>query len=325
MKFVNLRFIFLTTALYAVALQSHGQAQYTETLPETGVSFEMVLVPAGEFLMGSSPTEAGRREDEGPQHRVFIDSLWVGKFEVTWDLFELFLAENRDVFSSLPDDKRKLVDAVTRPTPPFEDPALGMGRSGYPVVNVSPYAALTFCKWLTALTGRFYRLPTEAEWEYVCRAGSESAYSFGNDPAMLNEYAVYFENSDGQYASVGSKKPNSWGIYDLHGNVAEWTLDHYAADYYSTHTDKVVRSPWNRPVALYDRVYRGGSWDDDPEDLRSAARKKSGMFLQKDDPQVPKSFWWYTNSSHIGFRLVSPVNMPSSEELRKFWATVLDE
>src|SRR5690606_33597240 len=111
----------------------------------------------------------------------------------------------------------------------------------------------------------------------------------------------------------------------LHGNVAEWTLDHYAADYYSTHTDKVVRSPWNRPVALYDRVYRGGSWDDDPEDLRSAARIKSGMFLQKDDPQVPKSFWWYTNSSHIGFRRVSPVNMPSSEELRKFWATVLDE
>lgn len=275
--------------------------------------------------MGSPDSEAGRREDEGPQHQVSVDSLWVGKFEVTWDLFELFLAENKEVFSGLPDEKRMQVDAVTRPTPPFEDPALGMGRKGYPVVNVSPYAALTFCKWLSALTGRFYRLPTEAEWEYVCRAGSQSAYSFGDDPARLNEYAVYFENSEAQYAPVGSKKPNAWGLYDLHGNVAEWTLDQYDADYYARHSDGVVHAPWNKPTSLYDRVFRGGSWDDDPEDLRSAARKKSGMYLQKDDPQVPKSFWWYTNASYIGFRLVSPATPPSPAEIKKFWATVLDE
>ncbi len=301
-----------------------AKKQYTQRLPGTGLTFDMTFVPAGAFRMGSPPTEAGRNEDEGPPHLVEIDSLWVGTVEVTWDLFELFLSENKPLFTGLPDEKKTRVDAVSRPTPPFEDPSKGMGRKGFPVVNVSPYAALTFCKWLSILTGKFYRLPTEAEWEYICRAGTETAYGFGSDPKQLQEYAVYFDNSNGQYAKGATKKPNDWGIYDMHGNVAEWTLDEYAADYYSRSEDKAW-SPWNIPTSLYARVYRGGSWDDDAIELRSAARKKSGLALQKGDPQIPKSFWWYTNASFIGFRLVSPARQPADKEQKSFWALVLDE
>lgn len=302
-----------------------GENGFVERIPGTDVAFEMVAVPGGTFRMGSPDSEAGRRADEGPVHPVKIDSLFVGKFEVTWEVFELFLNENRNLFTGLPEVTRRKVDAVSRPTPPFEDPSLGMGKKGFPVVNISPYAALTFCKWLSAITGKFYRLPTEAEWEYVCRAQSESAYSFGNDAGDLQEYAVYFDNSNGQYSAVGSKEPNAWGIYDMHGNVSEWTLDLYDSIYYSQSGNRLVENPWNIPRTLHPRVFRGGSWDDDAEDLRAAARMKSGMYLQRNDPQIPKSFWWYTDAPFIGFRLVSPVSQPSAEEAKKFWATVLDE
>lgn len=298
--------------------------EYTQTVPGTDVSFQMVFVPSGEYLMGSSEDEPGHKPDEGPRHTVKVDSLWVGKVEVTWDLFELFLAENKSVFEGLAPEKKEEIDAVSRPTPAFEDPSLGMGREGFPVVNVSPYSALMFCKWLSIVTGKFYRLPTEAEWEYVCRAGTETAYSFGDDATQLDDYAVYFENSNGQYAEGGTKKPNPWGLYDMHGNVAEWTMDQYSQDFYKASAG-VSKHPWNVPTSLYSRVYRGGSWDDDAEALRSAARKKSGLSLQKGDPQIPKSFWWYTDAAFIGFRLVSPAKPPVEDEIKKFWATVLDE
>jgi len=321
---------FLLFTLLALLTQPRGVCQkgigreYRETIHGTGVSFVMTFIPSGEFVMGSPETEAARKADEGPQHRVTMDSLWVGRVEVTWDLFELFLAENKSVFAGLPDDKKEMVDAVSRPSPSFEDPSMGMGRKDFPVVNISPYAALTFCKWLSIITGRFYRLPTEAEWEYICRAGSASAYSFGGDVKKLDEYAVYFDNSNGQYSEGATKKPNAWGVYDMHGNVAEWTLDQYAADFYAKSAG-TVQAPWNVPTTLFERVYRGGSWDDDAGALRSAARKRSNISLQKGDPQIPKSFWWYTNAAYIGFRLVSPANPPGEQEKKKFWAIVLDE
>jgi Uncharacterized conserved protein len=302
----------------------NGPRSYTQNIPATGVMFEMIFIPSGSFLMGSPEAEVEHKPDEGPLHRVSIDSLWVGKLEVTWDLFELFLNENTSLFTELPQEKREEIDAISRPTPPFEDPGMGMGRNGFPVVNVSPYAALTFCKWLSTITGKFYRLPTEAEWEYICRAGSQTAYSFGNDPKQLSDYAVYYENSNGQYAEGATKKPNAWGVYDMHGNVAEWTLDEYAEDYYSR-AQGTEHAPWKKPTSLYARVYRGGSWDDDAEDLRSAARKKSDVSLQRGDPQVPKSSWWYTNASFVGFRLVSPAKQLPDQEVKAFWSIVLDE
>lgn len=309
-------------AMCQVQQKTKAGRQYVQSIPATAVAFEMIFIPSGDFMMGSPPTEPGRNPDEGPQHQVSVDSLWVGKVEVTWDLFELFLSENKSLFTGLPEEKKKIVDAVSRPTPPFEDPSMGMGRKGFPVVNISPYAALTFCKWLFLVTGRFYRLPTEAEWEYICRAGAETAFSFGDDQEQLKDYAVYFDNSNGQYAEVATKKPNAWGVYDMHGNVSEWTLDEYAADFYETSSGV---APWNKPTSLYTRVYRGGSWDDEAQDLRSASRKKSGVSLQKGDPQIPKSFWWYTNASFIGFRLVSPAKAPTGQEMKNFWTDVLDE
>jgi formylglycine-generating enzyme required for sulfatase activity len=151
-----------------------------------------------------------------------------------------------------------------------------------------------------------------------------TAYSFGDDVKKLDEYAVYFDNSNGQYAEGATKKSNAWGVFDMHGNVAEWTLDRYAADFYAKYAGSMP-SPWNVPTSLYERVYRGGSWDDDADGLRSAARKRSGLSLQKGDPQIPKSFWWYTNAPFIGFRLVRPAKAPTEEESKKFWSVVLDE
>ena len=323
MKFARiLPFVFLLTLSQTGMAQEAAGKRYTQRVPATDVSFEMLFIPSGTFMMGSSPSDPNHQADEAPQHKVSIDSLWVGKVEVTWELFELFLAENKSLFTGLPANQQKAVDAVSRPTPPFEDPSLGMGRENFPVVNVSPRAALAFCKWLSLVTGKFYRLPTEAEWEYACRAGSTTAYSFGNEIRKLDEYAVYYDNSNGQYAEGATRKPNAWGIYDMHGNVAEWTLDEYDKDFYAK-ANGVVHQPWNKPASIYSRVYRGGSWDDEAEDLRSAARKKSNAVLQKGDPQVPKSTWWYTNAAFIGFRLVSPAKAPTAQEQEKFWATVL--
>src|SRR5690606_29433680 len=120
-------------------------------------------------------------------------------------------------------------------------------------------------------TGRFYRLPTEAEWEYAARAGTTTAYHFGDDPAALGDYAWYAENSEYQYQKVGTKKPNPWGLHDMHANVAEHVLDQYLPAAYSGFNDGAT-NPWNPAPSRYPTAVRGGHWDADPEKLRSAAR-----------------------------------------------------
>ncbi len=162
---------------------------------------------------------------------------------------------------------------MTRPTKPYTDMSFGMGKEGFPAISMTQLAAKTYCKWLSAKTGRYYRLPTEAEWEYACRAGSKTAYSFGDDPAKLGEYAWHADNSDDAYHKVGTKKPNPWGLYDMHGNVCEWTLDQFTSNFYQKCAGKTVKGPLALPTKLYPQVVRGGSWDDDEQaKLRSAAR-----------------------------------------------------
>ncbi len=295
---------------------------YTEIVPGTEFSFDMIGIPEGKFIMGSLTSELNRKADEGPQREVELDAFYMGKYELTWELFELFFKQNKELFVKLDNDKVITIDAITRPSPPYEDPSYGMGKEGYPAVSMSTYSALVFCKWLSTVTGKLYRLPTEAEWEYAARAGSSAAYSFGDDVNQLDGYAVYRGNSNNVYAKVGTKKPNAWGLYDMHGNAAEWTLDEYKEDAYSTLDSK---NPWATPMVIHPRVYRGGSWDDDADKLRSASRTGSTLKLQKRDPQIPKSFWWFTDSNYVGFRLVSPAVQPSSEEKKIFWQTVLDE
>src|SRR5262249_40320993 len=155
--------------------------------------FDMVPIPGGKFVMGSSAGEAGRKEDEGPQHEVEIDPFWMGRCEVTWNEYEIWMfsldIQRRELAKIAPNEHEKKADAVTRPTNPYTDMTFGMGKEGFPAICMTQLAAKTYCKWLSAKTGRYYRLPTEAEWEYACRAGSTTAYSFGNDPAKLGEYA----------------------------------------------------------------------------------------------------------------------------------------
>jgi formylglycine-generating enzyme required for sulfatase activity len=295
------------------AINTQTFSPYSELIPGTRIHFDMVPVPAGEFSMGSPETEKSRQADEGPVHRVKIDAFWMGRNEITWDEYDLFVYPDRGV------------DGLTGPTAPFVDMSFGMGKAGYPAVNMTQYAALSYCRWLTARTGHFYRLPTEAEWEYACRAGSVTAYSFGDDPALLNDYAWYSKNSQEKYHKVGTKKQNNWGLHDMHGNVAEWTLDQYVPDYYDSFKNKTALDPWAVPVTLYPVSVRGGSWDDDAGDLRSAARRGSSAKWKERDPQIPRSIWWNTDASFLGFRIVRPVKQPSPEEIKKYFAKPLDD
>lgn len=295
---------------------------FTEKIPATDITFDMVLIPEGKFMMGSPGDQVNRKADEGPMKPVEVDAFYMGKYELGWEVFELFFKQNKDLFLDLDADKLKGIDAITRPSPPYEDPSYGMGKAGYPAISMSAYSALVFCKWLSTVTGRFYRLPTEAEWEYAAKAGTNTAYSFGDDISKIDEYAVYYKNSNNHYAKVGSKLPNPWGLYDMHGNVSEWTLDEYKENALAITESK---NPWVKPTVIHPRVIKGGSWDDDAKTLRSSARIASSLKLQKRDPQIPKSFWWNTDSNFIGFRLVSPKVQPSKEEQKQFWQVVLDE
>src|SRR5207245_1517473 len=139
--------------------------------------------------------------------------------------------ENLDL-AKQPETEKK-ADAVTRPTPPYADETFGFGRNGHPVICVTHHAAMEYCRWLSLKTGKTYRLPTEAEWEYAARAGTASAYFFGDDPKQLGEYAWYAANAEDVTHEVGKKKPNPWGLYDIYGNVAEWCLDTYKKDCYA--------------------------------------------------------------------------------------------
>ncbi len=330
-------FNFLLIALLLISLEScktgksvapepdkkmHTAEIFTENIPVTDISFEMVLIPEGKFTMGSPESQVNRKADEGPVKVVELDAFYMGKYELGWEVFELFFKQNKELFQTLDADKLNNIDAITRPSPPYEDPSYGMGKVGYPAISMSTYSALVFCKWLSTVTGRFYRLPTEAEWEYAAKAGTNTAYSFGDDVTKLDDYAVYYKNSNNQYAKVGSKLPNPWGLYDMHGNVSEWTLDEYKENAFAVTESK---NPWVKPTVIHPRVIKGGSWDDDAKTLRSSARIASSLKLQKRDPQIPKSFWWNTDSNFIGFRLVSPIVQPSKEEQKQFWQTVLDE
>ena len=271
--------------------------------------------------MGSSKSEVGHFGDEGPQHEVAVDAFWMGQFEITWDLYNLFVSRELDVYQvkKSPSSEVQIdVDAVSGATTPYVEMSFGMGIEGYPAICMTQLAAVKFCEWLSAMTGHFYRLPTEAEWEYACRAGSTTSYSFGNTTENLGEYAWYASNSDDKYQPVGTKKPNAWGLYDMHGNVAEWTLDQYVPTSYRTRKE-LVKNPFQEPSKIYPKVVRGGSWMDAPKRLRSAARRPSTKKWKMRDPQIPKSKWWHTDAPFVGFRVVRPVKTPTEEEQRKYW------
>ena len=307
----------------SVAASEAEMKPYLEKIPGTEIVFKMVPIKGGTFLMGSPENEAGRKDDEGPQHEVEIKSFWMEEHETTWLEFQQFalkmLPANRKVE---PSAQEKIADAVAAPTPAWNPGSISydhFGKPGYPASGMTVYAAQAYCKWLTALTGRYYRLPTEAEWEYACRAGTKTAYSFEDDD--LDDYAWWFDNTNGDgYKRVKQKKPNAWGLYDMHGNVAEWVLEQYAPDTYKNRKPNMFGVPIKQPAGEgFGQVARGGHCEDDEVDLRSARRLHAIPKWKDQDPQFPQSIWWVTDAPFVGFRVVRPLEPPKTDDEAKLY------
>lgn len=312
--------------LLPLVLEAQQHGPYVQTLPGTQLTIPMAAVPGGRYTMGSPQGEVGRDGDEDPQREMEIAPFWMSAHEVGWDLYGLFLQRSIDgaVLAETEEEGplggREVVlsvDAISSATVPYVDMSLGMGKGeGLPVGNVTFKAAQQFCKWLSAKTGHFYRLPTEAEWEYAARGGSGKAYFFGDDPQDLDRYAWYAGNSDARYHKVGQKLPNPYGLYDILGNVAEWTMDQYDADGYPRDPRPFVPVTREYPISV-----RGGSFRDAPEDLRAANRMGSDPQWKVRDPQFPRSRWWFTDAAFVGFRIVRPLEAPSPDTYPMYWGT----
>jgi len=204
-----------------------------------GVAMPMVEIKPGRFMMGSPASERDRQDNE-TQHSVTISkAFWLGQTEVTQAEWQAVMGTNPSAFK---------------------------GDLNRPVETVSWDDAQEFCRRLSQKTGMTFRLPTETEWEYACRAGTTTAYSFGSDPARLVDYAWFDDNAGRSTHPVATKKPNAWGLHDMHGNVWEW-----CADWYGDYPSGAVTDPQG-PRSGSDRVLRGGSWDNHSSFCRASVR-----------------------------------------------------
>ncbi|RCL65403.1 MAG: formylglycine-generating enzyme family protein [Cryomorphaceae bacterium] len=319
MKFIF--YLLLFYSFFGIA-QNNLFQPYNQKIIGNNYNLEMIPINGGDFLMGSPSNEKNRMADEGPVHRVRLEPFWMAKYETTWDLYHLFM--NRNIDENQPDFNSQNevnieVDGVSGATTPYVEMSFGMGTDGYPAISMTQLAAKKFCKWLSAMTGNFYRLPTEAEWEYACRAGTNSAFSFGDDLSLLDDYAWFKNNSDESYHKVGLKKPNPWGLFDMHGNISEWTLDMHDVRAYQKYSGTLADNPYEKPTKLYPRVVRGGSWMNSDFKLRSASRQVSSKQWKKQDPQIPRSIWWHTDAQFVGFRIIRPLKTPSLSEQEAYW------
>ncbi|MDF2156652.1 SUMF1/EgtB/PvdO family nonheme iron enzyme [Algoriphagus sp. CAU 1675] len=311
--------IILTLLLPAFQVEQSVFQAYTQKIPGTQVTFDMAPIPGGSFTMGSN---SSKNQDEQPEHAVKLDPFWMGTHEVTWDAFELFLDKNYELAIS-EGPIGEIVDGLTRPSIPYLDMTFGMGKEDKPAIGMTQYGAIQYCHWLYLKTGIFYRLPTEAEWEYAARAGSESRFFFGENEAELVEYAWTKENSPESTQKVGQKKPNPWGLYDIYGNVLEWTSDQYDPTFYQ---DSPGQNPSNPSLKLYPRVVRGGSFKHGADEISSSKRFVSDPKWKQIDPQIPKSQWWFPEAPFLGLRLVRPLNPPSPEEIKAYYtASPIDD
>jgi len=236
-----------------------------DSIPGTLVTFEMIKIPAGKIAVKTL---------DGKTQEVEIKPVWVGKTEVTWDEYDVF-AFQLDVSDK---DKAAGTEAKSRPSKPYGAPDFGFGHRGLPAMCVTAFSADMYCQWLSKKTGKRYRLATEAEWEYACRAGSGEAKL---EPAEMGKLAWYYDNSDDKAHPVAKKNPNGWGFVDMLGNVREWVI---GLD--------------GKPLTC------GGSWDDDAENIGAHVRQQQKPEWNKTDPQSPKSRWWLSDGSMIGFRIV---------------------
>jgi formylglycine-generating enzyme required for sulfatase activity len=294
---------------------SQGKA-YTEEL-DTGASFEMLPVKGGSFSW------QGEQADDVIE--ATISPFWMGKHEVTWEEYEPFMITElpREKDGQVVDFMRETVEddgkLMARPTPPYHPMTYGMPREGHPALSMTQHAANKYCQWLSYKTGHFYRLPTEAEWEYACRAGSTTKFSWGDDASKADEYALIGGDESSTYGEPGQKKPNAWGFYDMHGNVLEWTLDQHVDNRLKYFGNNKVQDPWVIATKAYPHVAKGAYWKQDVELSSSAARHPSNPDWKASDPQSPKSIWYHTDTAWLGMRLVRPANIPSLEEMYRVW------
>jgi uncharacterized protein (TIGR02996 family) len=228
------------------------------------VGMEMVLIPAGRFLMGSKTREKGRVDDEKRHEVELTQPFYMAAHAVTQEQYEAVMGTNPSWFSRTAGDKDKVQGLDTRK---------------FPVEKVSWEDAVEFCRKVSQKTGKQVQLPTEAQWEYACRAGTKTAFHFGDTlngkEANCNGNFPYGTRTKGPYlertCEVGSYRPNAFGLYDMHGNVWEWCQDRYEEKYYEN-------SPWQDPQGGQNgtvRVLRGGSWGNSPQGCRSAVRVRN--------------------------------------------------
>jgi formylglycine-generating enzyme required for sulfatase activity/nitrate/TMAO reductase-like tetraheme cytochrome c subunit len=309
--------------IYDAPADVEGFVDYTEFIPGTSVSFDMVAIPGGTFAMGSPESEPYRASDEGPVHSVTVSPFWMGRVEVTWDEFEAwYRATSREGRTDTRMMEEAGVDAITGPTPPYVPPDQGWGGGERPAITMTHHAAVQYTRWLSAVTGKRYRLPTEAEWEYAARGGTTGAYFFeggpkqytthrfwnrlfGRDTEVLDTYVIHEGNSSRRTHPPSEVAPNPFGLVNMLGNVREFTLDWYAADTYEVRAGAGDVEDPRGPDTGDEWVVRGGSFRSDPVDLRVAKRDRTRTdACLMTDPQIPKSQWWYSDCTDIGFRVV---------------------
>ena len=300
---------------------SNLKKKYTDTITSKNdeeISFDMVLVPGGTFDMGSPEGESGRKDDEGPQHKVRISPFYLCTTEITLELFMAYYQETMSAkkdFFEVEQEKDKQIkdtDAITGPTPVYGDLTMGYNKK-HPAMGMTWYNATNFCRWLSQKTGNKYRLPTEAEWEYACRAGTTNALGCSDNQKQLADFATYEANSNDETSEVAKKKPNKWGLYDMQGNVREWVFDFYSPDSYKNAAEKSPavnpRGPANGKI----HVSRGGDYSSSVEELRCAARAFEEEWWRSGDPQIPKSKWWLPEMDFIGFRIAASIEQKSGK------------
>ena len=298
---------------------------YNEKIPGTPISFNMMAIPGGTFKMGSPKKEDFHRADEAPVHDVKVSPFFMAEVETTWNQFWAFYASTMSEGRTPPEltYAKNLeamdVDGISGPTPPFGFPDQGWGGNDRPAITMTHYAAETFCLWLSQKTGKKYRLPTEAEWEYAARGNTETPYFFSGKPKDFSEhgfwrkffpaktdnitqYVIYEKNSYNRSQEPSIVEPNPFGLKNMLGNVMEYTADRYDAEAYSKRPNGA-----KDPIVTKGEewVIRGGNYASDASDVRSASRSHTEHDeWMKTDPQQPKSIWWYSDYKGIGFRVV---------------------
>lgn len=310
----------LIWALCASVASATSLPIHTETIPIRDgkpLTIEMVLIPGGTFHMGSPASEAGHEAHEGPPQAVQVNPFYLCTTEITIELFLAYYEEThttKKAFERAEAAKKRPggeVDAITGPTAVFGDMTMGYDHQ-HPAIGMTWRNGKTFCRWLTQKTGKPYRLPTEAEWEYAYRAGGQEAYGSVSDTETLPDYAWYADNADGTNP-VAQKKPNAWGLHDMGGNVSEWVLDFYSAKTYAERTSPSPVVDPQGPKTGRVHVARGGDFGSSAQNLRCAARGFEEDFWRFGDPQFPKSKWWLPELDIIGVRVAMSRGADSQE------------